>query len=61
MTALGLQTHERWTVRSDSRPRRVRVVDDALRSGSTAPERGGTRYLGIPKSDCGGTVRSARE
>ena len=40
---------EHWTLRSDSRPRRVRVVDDALRSGSTAPERKGGRYLGIPQ------------
>jgi hypothetical protein len=47
--SVGSAHPERWTRRSDSRPRRVRVVDDALRSGSTAPEREGTRYLGIPQ------------
>jgi hypothetical protein len=48
---------ERWTIRSDSRPR---VVDDALRSASTAPEREGTRYLGPPKSDCSGPCTQSR-
>jgi hypothetical protein len=42
------QTHERWTVKMNTGPRLSRVVDDASRWGSTAREREGTRYLGIP-------------
>jgi hypothetical protein len=49
MNSVGSAHLEHWTMRSDFRPRRVRVVDDALRSGSTAPEREGGRYLGIPQ------------
>jgi hypothetical protein len=42
------QTHQRWTVSMTSGPRPGRGVDDASRWGSTAREREGTRYLGIP-------------
>src|SRR4030095_4068464 len=45
------QTHERSTVSMTSGPRPGRVVDDASRWGSTAREREGARYLGIPQSD----------
>jgi hypothetical protein len=58
---VSLQTHERWTVRVDSGLRRIRVVDDASRWGSTAREREGTRYLGIPQKQPQWTVHGNPE
>lgn len=55
------QTHERWTLSMTSGPRPGRVVDDASRWGSTAREREGTRYLGIPPKRSHWTGQSTPE